>query len=164
MARDPHAADAHAVVLAGLSDVYLHVDSLHQRCLTFLNSGSDEDFPALLSEAYDVLQSIWWLGGDSLMFLRNAGAIRSGESLYPSVQPDIPEIHDGYDDELRKAIAALEGAIGEVEQQVYGIVHSGDIDAVDIRQTKDALLVICYLTSIALERIERIDAGLRSVK
>lgn len=160
----PDDADAHATVIAGLGDVYLHVDAIHQRCISFLNGGGGEDFQPLLSEAYDVLQSIWWLAGDSLLFLREAGVIKSGEALYPRVTPNIPEVHDGYDDEPRRAIAALEGAIGEVEQQVYGLVHSGDVEVVDIWQTKEALLLIGYLSSIALERVERIDAGLRSVK
>jgi hypothetical protein len=152
-------ANAVANVIAGLQDIYLPVDALHIRCITFLNGG-DEEFEVLLTCAKEVLLTAWWKASDSLVFLREVGLIRSGEALYPRASLDIPEGHDSYDDDPCKAIASLEGAIGEVEQQIYHLVHSCDREAADVKRTKEALLLIGHLTSIALERVEKIG-GLR---
>ena len=158
MPRDPHHADAHIAVLAGLSDIYLHVDALHTRCVSFLNGG-DEDFPALLSCADEVLRSVWWLARDSLGLLMDAKLI-SAAVLYTKVAPGIPDGQGSYDDEPRRAIASLEGAIGEVEQQIYGLMQSVEISEVNVRRTKETLLMVSYVTSVALERVEAIGSRL----
>lgn len=146
---------AHANVIAGLQDIYLHVDALHNRCISFLNGG-DEEFSALMSCADEVLLAAWWQASDSLVLLGQTGVLSSDRILYTKIAPEALEGDYSYDDDLRRAIASLEGAIGEVEQQIYGLVHSGDPDAIDISRTEETLLMIGYLTSIALERIEKI--------
>jgi hypothetical protein len=158
MPRDPHHANAHITALAGLNDIYLHVDALDARCLSFLNGG-DEELAALLPCANEVLLSVWWHARDSLASLREVGVIRAGGSHYPKVLFDIPDGQDDYEDEPRKAVASLVGPIGEVEQQIYHLMHAVDRGVMDVRKTAAALLLIAHLTSIALERVEAMGDG-----
>jgi hypothetical protein len=153
------ADEVHTTVLAGLDDIYLHVDALHNRCIGFLNGGSAEDFPTLLNCADEVLRSVWWLARDSLGLLMDAKLI-SAAVLYTKVAPEILDGQGSFDDEPRRAIASLEGAIGEVEQQIYGLMQSVEISDVNVRRTKETLLMLGYLTSIALERVEAIGRRL----
>jgi hypothetical protein len=153
--------NAHANVLAGLSDIYLHIDALHNRCISFLNGGN-EKFEELLNCADEVLLAAWWQASDSVVFLSEAGVLSADRILYTKVAPETLEGDYSYDNEACNAIASLEGAIGEVEQQIYGLVHTGNPDVVDIRRIEETLLMIGYLTTLALERVEKISVGLRS--
>lgn len=153
MARDPHAADVHATVLAALGDLYLHVDAMHQRCISHLNGGGGENFRTLLSGADDVLRVVWWLAGESLTVLREAGIVNADSTTTTTLLPENFD-SDGYSDEQRKAIATLEGVVGEMEQQIFGLVQSGDPAGADVQKTEQALLMLGYLSSIGLERIE----------
>lgn len=162
MARDPHAAEVNATVIAGLDDIYLHVDSMHTRCISFLNGGGSEEVQTLLRCADDVLRSVWWLVCDSLTLLKDAGVLSTDRILYTKVAPEFLEGDYSYEDEERRAIGSLEGALGEVEQQIYGISQFSDHGGVSVRRTVETLLMLGYLSSIALERIEKISDGLRA--
>lgn len=153
MARDPQSDEAHATVLAGLGDIYLHVDALHQRCITHLNGGGGEESLTLLSGADDVLRAVWWLAGESLTLMREAGIVTADGIASTALLPETFEI-EGDGDEQCRSIAMLEGVIGEMEQQIAGLVQFGDPRGVDVRKTEQALLMLGYLSSIGLECIE----------
>jgi hypothetical protein len=155
MTRDTHAARAHDAVLLGLKSIQFHVALVDDACLKFLN-GSDEKLSVLLPYVEENLLSVQGQVRDSLMFLKESGAISTGGALDPDRLPEIPEGQDGYEDAERKAVASLVGAIGEIEQQIYSLVHSVDRGDADVRQTEDTLMMIGYLTSIALERAKKI--------
>lgn len=119
MVRDPHDDGACTSVLAGLQDIYLHVDALHNRCLSFLNGGGQEEFLALLSCADEVLQSVWWLARNSLASLIEARVIGAGAAvLYTKVAPKTLEGHDSYDGELRNDEYVVEGTSGWVSPNI----------------------------------------------
>lgn len=147
------ADEVHTTVIAGLSDIYLHVDALHMRSISFLNGSSNEEFMALLSCADQVLRSVWWVASDGLALMREVGIVNADSATTTALLPETFDIDDD-GDEQRRAIASLEGVIGEVEQQISGIVQSGDPGGADVRKTEQALLMLGYLSSIGMERIE----------
>lgn len=135
------------------------VEAVENQCLSFLNGG-DEKLSSFIPYVEEILLSVRGQVRDSLVFLKESGAISSGGALDPKRLPEVPDGQEGYEDDDRKAVASLVGAIGEVEQQLYHLVHSVGRGDTDVRKMEDTLLMIGYLTSIALERAKKIGDDL----